>query len=97
MSGGDDTERFMAQVERITVAQPHLTQLQAALIAAALLGIAQDSRSFARLLGLAHALVLRELNALAEAGLVEITRRDPRTMRAFYATAPAAAGLLEAA
>jgi len=97
MSDNANAERFMAQVERIAVAQPHLTRLQAALIAASLLGIAHDSRSFARLLGLAHALVLRELNALTETHLLEITRRDPRTMRAFYAAAPAAAGLLEAA
>jgi len=90
-----DADRFMAQVERIARAHPQLTQLQAALVAAALLGIAHDSRSFARMLGLAHALVLRELNALAEMdGFVAVTRRDARTMRTFYA---AAAGLLEAA
>jgi len=97
MSEEANAERFMAQVERIASAQPHLTQLQAALIAASLLGIARDSRSFARILGLAHALVLRELNALAETELLEITRRDPRTMRTFYEAAPAATGLLEAA
>ena len=98
MSEEANAERFMAQVERIAAAEPRLTQLQAALIAACLLDIAHDSRGFARLLGMAHALVLRDLNALAEmGGFIEITRRDARTMRTFYAAAPAAAGLLEAA
>ncbi|WP_432289084.1 hypothetical protein SLT36_28880 (plasmid) [Aminobacter sp. BA135] len=47
--------------------------------------IAHDGRSFARIFGVAHALVLRQVNALDEAGaLLRITKREPRTMRTHY-------------
>ncbi len=80
-----DAERFLASVGRLIEAAPGLTPIQAGLVVAAALGIAHDSRTFARQLGLAHALVLRELTALAEDGaLLCIEKRDERTMRTHF-------------
>ena len=80
-----DAERFLALAARLQADDPRLSAIQAGLLAAASLGIAHDSRTFARVLGLAHALVLRELNALAErGGLLCIEKRNVRTMRTHY-------------
>lgn len=80
-----DAERFLALVARLQAEDPQLSAIQAGLLAAASLGIAHDSRTFARHLGLAHALVLRELNALAERrDRLSIEKRDARTMRTHY-------------
>ncbi len=88
MSGeGTDAEQFLALVAQAQAKDPELTSLQAGLVVAAELGIADDSRTFARLLDVAHALVLRELNLLAERGRLRIVRQDTRTMRAYYAVA----------
>lgn len=82
-----DVERFLALVARLQAEDVQLSAIQAGLLAAAALGIAHDSRTFARQLGLAHALVLRELNALAERGdRLSIDKRDARTMRTHYTT-----------
>jgi hypothetical protein len=80
-----EAERFLALVAEVQAKDPELTSLQAGLFVAAELGIADDSRTFARLLGIAHALVLRELNVLAENGKLQIVRQDARTMRTYYA------------
>ncbi len=81
----DPPERFLSLVAERQAMDPRLTSLQAALIVAAEQGIALDSRSFARLLGVAHALVLRELNALLEMdGPLRIVKREARTLRSFY-------------
>ncbi len=79
-----DAGDFLALAARLQAEKPQLSGIQAGLVAAARLGIANDSRAFARLLGLAHALVLRELNALPE-GLLRIEQRDTRTLRTRYA------------
>lgn len=82
----DQTDRFLLLVEERQAKDPRLTALQAALIVGAEEGIARDSRTFARLLGVAHALVLRELNALVEmGGSLRIEKREVRTLRTFYA------------
>ena len=83
--------RFMALVERLEREDPLLTPIQAGLLVAAGLGLAGDSRTFARLLGLAHALVLRELTALTDRDLLRVTKRDGRTMRTHFAPGDAAA------
>ncbi|MBB3916666.1 hypothetical protein [Rhizobium fabae] len=84
-----DVDRFLALVTEAQERDIRLTSIQAGLLVAAELGIANDSRSFARMLGIAHSLVLRELNALAERdGVLEIVRRDARTMRVHYALLP---------
>ena len=85
----EETGDFLALVASLQREDPQLTGIQAALIAAARMGIASDSRTFARRLGLAHALVLRELNALAEcSGAIRIKGRDARTMRTRYCLRP---------
>lgn len=86
-----ETERFMALVARLRADDPLLTPIQAGLVVAAGLGIAGDSRTFARLLGLAHALVLRELTALVARNLLRVTKRDGRTMRSHFVPGEAAA------
>ncbi|WP_206186386.1 hypothetical protein [Thalassospira lohafexi] len=79
------SEQFMDLVARRCTAQPDLTPIQAGIIIAAEQNIARDSRTFARLLGLAHALVLRELNALLQSGdVLELVKRDDRTLRTHY-------------
>ncbi|WP_313198993.1 hypothetical protein [Rhizobium sp.] len=81
----DQPERFLSLVAERQAKDPRLTSLQAALIVAAEEDIALDSRSFARLLGVAHALVLRELNALVTmGGPLRIVKREARTLRSFY-------------
>lgn len=86
-----ETERFMALVARLQADDPLLTPIQAGLVVAAYLGTAGDSRTFARLLGLAHALVLRELTALVARNLLRVTKRDGRTMRSHFVPGGAAA------
>jgi predicted outer membrane protein len=84
----EEAGRLLALVAQLQGEDPLLTGIEAALIAAADTGLAGDSRTFARRLGLAHALVLRALNALAERGRIRIDRRDARTMRTHYSLGP---------
>ncbi|GLK78214.1 hypothetical protein GCM10008171_34680 [Methylopila jiangsuensis] len=77
-----DEQGFMAAVEALERAEPALTPLHAGLVTALGAGVAGDSRGFARLFGLAHALVLRAANDLADdLKLVQVDARDPRTQR----------------
>ncbi|MBW9086976.1 hypothetical protein JNB91_03875 [Rhizobium wenxiniae] len=79
------TEQFLRLVAELQARDQRLTSLQAALIVAAEENIALDSRSFARLLGVAHALVLRELNSLVDmGGPLRIVKREARTLRSVY-------------
>lgn len=79
-----ESEQFMDLVARLCTAQPDLTPIQAGIIIAAEQNIARDSRTFARLLGLAHALVLREITTLCDQNHLTITKQDARTLRTFY-------------
>lgn len=80
-----DAERFLALAASLEAQDPRLSPIQAGLLAAARFDIAGDSRTFARRLGLAHALVLRELSALDDRGdLVRLVKRDGRTMRTHF-------------
>ncbi|ASR09840.1 hypothetical protein CHY08_22150 (plasmid) [Rhizobium leguminosarum bv. viciae] len=84
-----DADRFLALVAAAQGRDIRLTSIQAGLLVAAELGIARDSRAFARLLGIAHSLVLRELSDLAEReGVLQIVKRDLRTMRVHYTVPP---------
>lgn len=86
-------EEFLSLCEGL--AARGVPMLSAMLIVAAGLGVASDSRSFARMLGVEHALALRELVAMEEeTGLVTISRRDPRSQRAHFALTEAAQSLL---
>lgn len=76
-----EEERFMALVADVCAADPRLTPVGAGLLAALHLGVCSDSRTFSRILGIAHALVLREVTALADGGLLRIASRNDRTQR----------------
>lgn len=92
-------EVFLAKVADICAASASLTQLGAAVLLAADLGIATDSRSFSRILGLEHALVLRAVTELAatDASLLLITDRNERTQRTKYALTDPAKAILASA
>ncbi|AHF87061.1 hypothetical protein RLEG3_07875 (plasmid) [Rhizobium leguminosarum bv. trifolii WSM1689] len=84
-----EADLFLALVAAAQGRDNRLTSIQAGLLVAAELGIARDSRALARMLGIAHSLVLRELNVLAEReGVLQIVKRDPRTMRVQYSLLP---------
>ena len=74
---------YLALVAVVRQASPAtLSPLAAGILAAGQLGIANDSRSFARIFDIAHALVLRALTELSvQHRLVDITGRDQRTQR----------------
>ena len=95
----DPVERYMALVEAVLEDEAAgLSPLGAGVLAAVHLGISADSRSFAKTLGIAHALVLREVDGLSEeAGWLTVTKRHPRTQRTFYALTDSAATRLDAA
>ena len=92
---GDEAE-YMALVEALMSATSSLSGLGAGIVAALALDIASDSRTFSRLLGVAHALVLREVSALGqEGGYVRVRQRDPRTQRIRYELSAAGQRLVE--
>lgn len=94
MSTGSDPreERFIALSEAVAERGPSM--MAAMLLVTAHMGICSDSRSFARIFGVEHALVLRELVAMEiETRLVTILRRD-RSQRVQYAPGEAAEDLL---
>lgn len=80
----DPTTLYLTRVETLIAADRRLTALSAGILAAAELGIASDSLAFCRALDVSHALVLRELGALEDLGLIRIVSRDQRTSRTFY-------------
>ncbi|MGU3541540.1 MarR family transcriptional regulator [Methylobacterium sp. A52T] len=87
MSAEPDEAAFVAALDRVSAAHPDLDPLAAGVLAALDLGLPGDSRAFARTFGVEHALVLRALSGLEEAGLVAVTARDGRTQRTRYTTA----------
>lgn len=89
---------YMAIVDALMAVSSSLTSLGAGIIAGLALDIATDSRTFARLLGIAHALVLREILLLGQdGGYVRIKQRDPRTQRTRYELSAAGQRLVEEA
>lgn len=80
-----EAELFLSLVAQKQAKDARLTSLQAALIVASELGLARDSRTFARILGIAHAIVLRELDALCvPGGPFRVVKREARTLRTHY-------------
>ena len=75
-----DEAAFMAEVEAVERRRPGLSMLHAALLVALREGVARDTRTFAKVFGVAHALVLRAASDLADE-LVAITGLDARTQR----------------
>jgi hypothetical protein len=75
-------ENFLTFAEAVRTRDTTLSPLAAGIVVAISKGIANDSRTFARLFGIAHALVLREINLLCgPEAPIEIIRRDARTQR----------------
>ncbi|MCJ2032781.1 hypothetical protein [Methylobacterium sp. J-068] len=88
-------ETFLAVTDSVAALQPGLSNLEAGILAALHLGLAEDSRSFARVFGIEHALVLRAVETLAsEAGLLALAERNPRTQRTRYAASEAGGAVL---
>lgn len=91
-----DAETFLAVTDSIAALQPGLSTLEAGILAALHLKLAADSRSFATVFGVEHALVLRAVETLAgEAGLLVETARTAKTQRARYEPNAAGAALLD--
>jgi hypothetical protein len=90
-------ELFMQLVADICAADRALTPVGAGLLAALHLGVCKDSRSFSRILGIAHALVLREVTDLAARGMLHIVGRNDRTQRTELALTEKGARLASAA
>lgn len=82
MSEAPDSELFMSRVEALLSGrEQQMSPLGAGIVVATDLGIA-DSRSFSRLLGVEHALVLREIADLSGPdGPIVVTARNDRTLR----------------
>ena len=82
MSEAPDSEVFMARVQALLQQESaQISPLAAAIVVAVDMGIA-DSRSFARVFGVEHALVLREVADLSGPdGLVAVRERHPKTLR----------------
>lgn len=75
---------YFAEVERICGKDPWLSPLGGGILAGIELEIAHDSRTFARALGIEHAIVLREVQTLVELERLVVTKRDERTHRCSY-------------
>ncbi len=97
MNDDQSAARFLAVVEQISLTAPVvLDATGAALIAAVHLGIGNDSRSLSNKLGIAHALVLREINALS-GRMLTIIKRDTRTQRTWVELTDEASSLASSA
>lgn len=91
-----DAETFLATTDTIAALRPELSLLEAGILAGLHLGLAADSRSFARVFGIEHALVLRAVDSLSSAALIGVTARDPRTQRSRYVASEAGLDVLAA-
>ncbi|HEY0213984.1 MAG TPA: hypothetical protein VGC40_10420 [Paenirhodobacter sp.] len=88
-------EEILALVGRVLEIAPEaVSPIGAGILVAVGRGVVTNSIRFAQLLGVAHALVLRECVALQQAGLIVITRRDERTQRLFLDLTPAGQDLV---
>jgi hypothetical protein len=87
-------EAFLAGVAQLCAEEPTLSQVGAAILLALHLGICADSRTFARLFGIEHALVLRGVTELADGVFVTVTGRNARTQRTGLALTEGARSLL---
>ena len=88
-------EEFLAEVAAVCAAAPSLTPMGASILLALHFGICGDTRTFARMFGISHALVLREATTLAEEhDLVAILDRNPRTQRSTLALTSASRSLM---
>ncbi|MFF8801701.1 MULTISPECIES: hypothetical protein [unclassified Methylobacterium] len=91
-----DAETFLAATDTLAALRPELSLLEAGILAGLHLGLAEDSRSFARIFGVEHALVLRAVEGLSAETLLTVTARDGRTQRTRYAASPTGSAVLTA-
>ncbi|WP_083567480.1 hypothetical protein [Hyphomicrobium sp. CS1GBMeth3] len=78
-------EQFLDLAAKVASVVDSLTPVGAGVLAALQLGICNDSRTFSRIFGIAHALVLREVTELAgERGLLAIVGRNARSQRTAF-------------
>ncbi|GLK85622.1 hypothetical protein [Ancylobacter defluvii] len=76
------SDPFMHEVTALVADQPELSPLDAGVLVALVHGVASDTRSFARLFGIAHALVLRAASELEDRfGLVATEHLLAKTQR----------------
>jgi phage regulator Rha-like protein len=91
-----DAETFLAVTDSVAALQPGLSTLEAGVLAALHLDLAQDSRSFAKIFGVEHALVLRAVETLVgEAAFLTVIERVPRTQRTRYAVTETGRAVLD--
>ena len=86
-SADDDPAGDMEMLVRALLANNSQTldAMSAGVLAARHLGLVNDTRTFARELGLAHALVIRSVTMLSsELGLVAVDRQNERSQRVRY-------------
>lgn len=84
VGGNEITEdEILARVAALCAAEPALSEIGAALVTALDLGIARDTRTFSRIFGIAHALVLREVSQMSgdESAVLKVVARNDRTQR----------------
>ncbi|MEM0900629.1 MAG: hypothetical protein AAGI92_11850 [Pseudomonadota bacterium] len=74
-------------IARLVASYPDvLTPMSAGILASLHMGLCKDTRTFARRLEIAHALVIRECGLLAnQVGAIEIDDRRDKSGRLFYA------------
>ncbi|MCB4768709.1 hypothetical protein LGR54_08850 [Ancylobacter sp. Lp-2] len=81
---------FMDEVSALVEEQPELSPLDAGVLVALEHGVARDTRAFAKLFGIAHALVLRAASELEDRfGLVVADPRQERSQRRHLSLTPA--------
>ena len=91
-----DAETFLAATDTIAALRPELSLLEAGILAGLHLELAADSRSFARIFCVEHALVLRAVETLTGDALLTVTARDPRTQRTRYEASATGSAVLTA-
>ncbi|MEM6696727.1 MAG: hypothetical protein AAF626_18860 [Pseudomonadota bacterium] len=86
-SANDDPAGDLETLVRALLAKnpSSLDAIAAGVLAASHLGLVNDTRTFARELGLAHALVIRSVTTLSsELGLITVDRQSDRSQRLRY-------------
>jgi hypothetical protein len=90
-------EAFLAGVAELCATDPTVSQIGAATLLALHLDICSDSRTFSRLFGIEHALVLRGVTELADGVFVTVADRNARTQRTTIALTEGGRSLLSRA
>ncbi len=90
-----DGNRFETLITAL-IEQHGLPSIGAGIVAAAYLGLAHDTRTFAKRLDLAHALVIRECVALSQdTALLDLENRGDLSQRIHYSLTPQGIAMIE--